>query len=133
MACEAKILETRAWNTRIRGDVYIHAAKTTKSILKALKLPEDTIRLFELGLNLDRDEWLEELPRGALLCVGELTESMTSEEAMIRFDWQEDMGDFGPGRYAHLYEHIYKLEAPIPMKGQQGFFFGEVPINPPQK
>lgn len=121
MACGAKFLETRGWDTKVRGEVWIHAAKTTKGITM-MWADDERREAMERALNLGIDDWPHALPLGALVARGRLVRTMPTDTALREFADQEPFGDFGPGRYAHEYVDLSAIE-PIRWKGAQGFFF----------
>lgn len=123
MACGAKFLETRDWDTKIRGEVYIHASKTLQGIdsLFDVRVVEE----MEDALGLALQNWETSLPFGALIAKGRLVETLRTEDAFALFPEQSPFGNFGPGRFAHRYENLQRF-TPIPLRGAQGFFFAEL-------
>lgn len=134
MACGAKHLETRPWNTKVRGRVCIHAAQTRTGILDLHNEacnPHDNTGLklvvaMEKALNLPFGYWREKLPFGAIIAEGEIYDTATAAEGLARFPDQELFGDFSPGRFVHLYRDLKPI-TPVPFKGKQGFFFTNLP------
>lgn len=120
MACGAKYFETRSWDTKIRGTIYIHAAKTLRGI-----------ELVEYGSVQEREaieavlgplaEWSKKLPLGAIVGRGELVDTMSACEALEMDPGQEPFGDFGAGRWVHVYDGLRAL-VPVPTVGRQGFW-----------
>ncbi|MEO0796284.1 MAG: hypothetical protein AAFX93_14035 [Verrucomicrobiota bacterium] len=127
MACGAKFLETRSWDTRVRGEVFIHASKTRRGIRELIELDDDRIlSAMEEALKLAPIYWEHDLPFGAILACGQLSDTHLVENTIEEFEEQEPFGNFDPGRYAHEYRDLRSI-VPIPFKGAQGFFFADVP------
>ena len=126
MACGAKHLETRSWNTKVRGEVHIHASQTKKGIEELRHAPLATIESMEKALGLPMGRWATELPYGAIIARGILYDTAPAAEGLELFPDQEPFGDFGPNRFVHAYETLTPIE-PIPRRGSQGFFFTELP------
>lgn len=124
IAIKRKLYETRSWPTRIRGTVAIHAAKTWTSDLRY------DAENFEEDLGLERGA-LTGCPRGAVVCVADLTSCVLMDEELVRsVGCQERMvGGWGPGRYAWKLENVRRLREPLPAKGRQGFFTVDVPSH----
>jgi hypothetical protein len=124
MACGAKHLETRLWDTKVRGEIFIHAAQTKKGLLEAMRGPH----FLEIGhaLGVALADWEEELPFGAIIARGELATTATAEKGLEIFPDQKPFGDFTPGRFVHRYHNLTRIK-PIPWKGSQRFFFAELP------
>jgi hypothetical protein len=135
MVCGAKFVETRDWDTSVRGVIYIHAAKTIDGLkdCKALaRIRPDFIVAMEEALALPFDAWSRRLPFQQLIGRGELHATVSTPVALDRFPSQEPFGDFSWGRFGHLYRDLETI-APIPMGGRQGFFFTNLPshlVNP---
>lgn len=111
MALGWKKNETRAWSTKYRGPLLIHAAK------KVVEWPSIDMQIAFQGiafLPLD-------LPRGALVCQVDLVDCQkirmhTRPEGLERI-----MGDYTLGRYMWITENL-KVFDPIHYKGSQGYF-----------
>jgi activating signal cointegrator 1 len=128
MACGAKFIETRGWNTKVRGEIYIHAGATKTPIREMLKAPSWWIAQVEEALDVCADKWLTDLPYGALIGKGNLISTSPVEWWEQHYPEQLPFGDFKEGRYGHFYERLAAIE-PIPWKGSQGFFFATLPPN----
>lgn len=98
--------ETRSFNTKHRGILLIHAAKTRKGF-----------KLYESG-GLDETE----CAFGALICAVNLVETFRTEDIAPMLSKEElSYGDFSPSRWAWQLQGRILFD-PIPYKGQQGFF-----------
>ena len=126
MACGAKHLETRGWDTKVRGRVYIHASQTKAGIADLRYASVSTIEAMEKALALAMGQWMTELPFGKIISRGDLTETHPGPKALLAWPDQEPFGDFAQGRFAHHYNDLTKIE-PIPFRGSQGFFFAKLP------
>jgi activating signal cointegrator 1 len=124
----AKKIETRGWYTGYRGPLAIHSAKRMIK-REILELHLDKRWLAALAPLLDPQgiHWM--LPFGAIVAICDLsdccrTELFPSERLdEPRGGWTErDMGDFYPGRWGWVLEHVTPLTVPLEWKGSQGFF-----------
>ena len=129
MACGAKHMETRSWDTKVRGEIYIHASQTKIPIREWIRtMPNWWICQVEIALEVGVEDWLEKLPFMALVGTGELLSTLpaTGVELVNAFPDQAPFGDFTPGRFVHRYYNLQKIE-PVALKGRQGFFFAPNP------
>lgn len=133
---DEKHYETRAWNTKYRGPIAIHAAMQDP---KRLLGKEDYAELERFALHHPvLGDW-GTLPRGAIVAIAELVDVwqiksagkfapgpvLTSLRGHVVRDLSEKelaFGNYDPGRYAWEFANVKKLEPPIPCKGQQGFW-----------
>ena len=109
-----KLVETRSWNTKYRGELYIHASST--------KVAKEVLNDKEL-MNLVSDD----LSFGYIICKCRLVDTvkMTKEyvEHMQNNNYQEYLcGDYQEGRYAWILENIEVLDKPIQVKGKLGIW-----------
>ncbi len=103
-----KLVETRSWQTKYRGVLYIHASMTK---IKELN-PELMLLLEDKNLNY-----------GHIICKCHLVDCirMTDEYVsnMKENNYQEYIcGVYSPGRYAWILENIEVLNKPIKAKGK---------------
>ena len=126
MACGKKFVETRSWHTLVRGEVWIHAART-KEGLELVRADEWLCWEIEEALGIPAGEWEERLHFGELVGKGWLQAAVPALAALALYPAQAPFGDFRRGRYGHVYLHLEKLEVPIPLRGKQGFFYAEIP------
>ena len=108
-----KLVETRSWKTKYRGELYIHASLT--------KIPKTTLERKEL-MTLVQDIPLN---YGYIICKCKLVDCiyMTKEyvENMKKSNHQEYIcGEYEEGRYAWILEDIEPLEEKIKTKGHLG-------------
>jgi hypothetical protein len=131
IAAEAKTYETRSWPTKYRGLLGVHAAaKDTPELRQLTASPRfqnglaplfgkkrDYETLPDHGITFDM------LPRGALICVVEVTDCIAAK-SLTEDEYRDErfFGDFSPERFAWKVELIEVFKQPIPMKGQQGFW-----------
>lgn len=132
IAVGAKRIETRAWPTKYRGPLAIHASYgDTKESRAFAQQP------FVEGLLEAHDLTWRDLPRGAIVAVAELTDCIRFTEdnvARIRelaeFEAKLGigspaellLGDFSLGRYGFLLAKVRPLPEPIPAKGALGIW-----------
>ncbi len=156
IAIGAKRVETRHWETRYRGPVAIHAAKTLRGIDE---LPGDCEGKYEDGCIYGYiggyQAWYErgkggraylelgaremELPLGAVVAVAHLTACVPSEMVLFSntLTWdgihlvcpleEQHFGNYEPGRFGWVLADVTPLAVPIPCRGQQGLF--ELPAD----
>lgn len=125
MAEGHKKIETRGWNTSIRGAVALHAAK--KSVKETMKLMLQTV--IETIRRILFPYPLERLPVGCILAVGNLVDCKLIDEKFLKTLSEQEipLGDYTLGRYAWIFEDIKPFQSPIPAKGAQGFWDWKVP------
>lgn len=126
MACGAKFIETRGWDTKVRGEIYIHAGVTKAPVKEMLEAPGWWISRVEEALEVCADKWLSDLPYGSLIGKGDLRSTFPVEWAEQHYPDQFPFGNFSPGRYGHFYQQLTAID-PIPLRGKQGFFFANLP------
>lgn len=109
----AKTIETRAWKTEYRGELYIHASTKHSPITRALCSAEPfKAALNSLGWN--------DLPKGVIFGVCELVDCRRVEE-VSRTEKEEAFGDYRPGRWAWIIARPKQIE-PIECTGRLGIF-----------
>lgn len=119
MAIGAKTNETRSWSTTHRGPLAIHAAKRwTRAQRDMANHPR-----FRKTLNAAGIYALDLLPRGALLCVVDLVDVVSSNEIrdVISLD-EACFGDYSPDRFIWTTKLLRVLFRPVPLRGHQGLF-----------
>jgi len=120
-----KTFETRPWDTRYRGPLAIHAAKTEPAWVRDAWMSEPRLRSV---LTTYLTEWasppeviFDELPRGAI--VGRLTLDAVLPASCNPPDPMDALlGDFSPGQYAWSTSHPHRLVIPVPYRGSQGLW-----------
>lgn len=136
-ACEAKMFETRGWETAYRGPIAIHAG---------LKWVGFYPQIFSqaaheaLSLALPGFKCMHALPRGAIIATGDLVncypiiapariEGMVSTGKILTPDGPVSIygneylfGDWTPGRFAWEVTNRKLLDTPIPVQGKQGLW-----------
>ena len=109
-----KIIETRSWKTKYRGELYIHAS------LKKINLKDDRIRSL---LKYIPDK---EMQYGKIICKCELVDCIYMDENYIKSikrDEQEYLcGRYEVGRYAWILKVVEVLKEPIVAKGRLGIW-----------
>lgn len=113
MAMGAKRIETRDWQTSVRGEMAIHAAKRP---FHPAQWP------VELGMWLDR-VGMKTWGYGCVVAVGQLVDCVPVEQIRDTLSAQERaFGNFAAGRYAWVFSDVRRLDTPIHAKGSQGFW-----------
>lgn len=118
VAIGAKKIETRSWSTGYRGNVAIHASKTFPRWAQELCYNGHAIGWALKAYGVD---WTA-LPKGAILCVCDLTACIRVEDASVKGTLEEWFGDYTPGRYAWRLANVRSLPEPIPAKGSLGLW-----------
>lgn len=118
-----KKIETRSWNTKYRGEIYIHASMTNIS-----KCDLENKELMALVAN-------KKFNFGHIICKCRLVDTIKMTEEFIKDieknNYQEYIcGIYEVGRYAWILEDIEPLAFPIPAKGQLGIwnYYNEIEI-----
>jgi len=110
--------ETRSWPTKHRGPLMIHAAKKWGKEQKAI------IQAWPFSNHFSVDENFE-TTRGCLLGAVNVVNVIRSEKWDVETAadiFEEDYGDYSPGRFVWITEGARKLITPVPFKGMQGMF-----------
>jgi hypothetical protein len=113
-----KRLETRPWATVHRGPVAIHASKHLPTAARALCRQEPFRSLLARA---GYESW-RALPLGRILGIADIVRCTRVEELRDLCPPEEDLGDFGPGRWAWALEGARPLPAPVPYRGRLGLF-----------
>lgn len=118
-----KKYETRAWKTKHRGLLYIHAGKFFDAWHREICQEEPFKSLLEkMGFGIPVDT--EKLPKGCLIGSVMLEEVYASEDLEPNLsEFDKGLGDFSPGRYAWLLKNPQPLVVPIPASGKQALFY----------
>lgn len=103
-------IETRTWQTKYRGWVAIHAAKTVYS---TSQLKEIAGNQYERLMDTITDH---DFHKGSIIAVGYLTDC----RRMLPEDADKSFVEYRPHLWCHIYEKVIEIN-PIPFKGQQGW------------
>lgn len=137
VAIGAKRLETRGWKTDHRGALAIHAAKKFTSEERAL-CEREPFRSALSAAGYDADN----LPLGAVLAVVHLTTVVPITPHNIPPEPERSFGNYAPGRYAFVLDHVMPLTTPLPARGalslwewdKKGLFMSEdIPAETPEE
>lgn len=114
IAAGQKQIETRSWQTRYRGPLYLHAS--------AGKIDRKDPHIQELLALIPGAE----LHYGCIVCRCVLAGCVPMDDAFLRQmecrPVERLCGEYAPGRFAWLLEDIESLEQPIPAKGMLGLW-----------
>lgn len=120
-----KHFETRSWETLYRGEILIHAAKRATSDLRDTSRDEPFKTALQRG---GYDSWAD-LPLGALIGRCQIERCYETADVTARFraglrhaEFEEQFGDYYPGRFAWQLSNFQRFLKPIPWRGEQGFF-----------
>ncbi|HEV8596799.1 MAG TPA: ASCH domain-containing protein [Candidatus Dormibacteraeota bacterium] len=119
IAVGAKRIETRAWSTRHRGPLAIHAAKSFPEYAQAFALTSRFVRA-----RLDDAELISlKIPFGAIVAVAQLVEVVPTQTVVDSLSQEERaLGDYAAGRWAWLLAKIEPLTPPIECRGGVGLW-----------
>jgi hypothetical protein len=123
-----KRIETRSWNTNVRGRVAIHASKKRDAFsLDLIDKPEfqEGLKIYDtIGRGKTFISDLE-LTFGCIVGTVEIIDSLPIEELIgTKYDTPKEraFGDWSPGRWGWILQNPVLFEKPIPAKGAQGFW-----------
>ncbi|HEY8881901.1 MAG TPA: ASCH domain-containing protein [Dermatophilaceae bacterium] len=128
-----KRMETRSWDTKVRGPVAIHAGLAWPCRLgQRVEVGPYEVERDQSGLLLRGPfmAWPYRLPMGAVVAIGDLfqTRSTTNPEHCPD-DWERSLGDHSPGRFAFSFASISRMVEPIPAVGRQRFWAWDMPAG----
>lgn len=140
IACGAKRIETRGWETRYRGQVLIHAA--TRMIQYEMRYHNACWNWRAVLAHAGHPTCAAMpgcLPFGKLLAIADLTDCVPTEQFGIgeieenrgpkdeppgeALFWTErSLGDFTAGRFGWVLTNVRKFQEPVKFRGAQGLF-----------
>jgi len=112
---KVKYIETRSWQTKYRGELYIHASKK--------KLTKNNWNDYKEQLNLLKDTNFKYgyiIAKCTLVDCKVMTDELIEEVKKNHNEYIS--GDYKVGRYAWMLKDIEVLKEPIPAKGQLGIW-----------
>lgn len=132
MALGFKQQETRSWDTKVRGSVAIHAGLAMPCRLgQRVRYGDFEVEHDRGGLLLrsDRLSWPYRLPLGAVVAIGDLFQTRsTNSGEHAPSDLERALGDHSPNRWAWSITSISTLGShPIEAKGRQGWWDWDCP------
>ncbi len=124
----AKVIETRSWDTKYRGDILIHASKKMDPEQKAICKTEP----FKTALK-DVDQLSLGMIIGKVNIIGTtntetyklMGEGIPLKKRFSKKEWETEFafGDYTPGRYGWLLSDPVLFKTHIPAKGSLGLWF----------
>lgn len=115
-----KQYETRPRQTYIRGRVAVHAGKA--NLNRATRGLSSRAFWELLGAVGGKDEQ----PLGAVVGTVEIVDCLPVEEVLPTLTERERvLGDYSPGRWAWVLKNPVMFDAPVPARGQQGWWSWE--------
>jgi len=133
LAVGVKAMETRSFNTKVRGPVALHAgAGWPCRVGEWLQVGPYWVERDKSGLLLREDSLSlpYRMPMGSVLAIGDLfATSSTTNPEHCPDDVERSLGDHSPGRFAWSFTSISRLPEPIPAKGMLGFWNWEMPAG----
>jgi activating signal cointegrator 1 len=127
MAMDRKRNETRAWSTRFRGWIAIHAAKGFPRSCRELCYLQPFAR------TLAHYNRPDDLPLGQVLAIVEIVDCLPTEghTKHCMLEHERDFGDYSPDRFFFITRGVRRLEQPIAVKGALGIWKLPRPIVVP--
>ena len=106
-----KRIEKRSWQTKYRGEIYIHAGKS-KKFFKKIK-DDKVLKLLE-SINLNY---------GNIICKAELVDCIYMTEEFIdkvkkENNYEYILGEYKVGRYAWILQNVQEINQKIQTKGK---------------
>ncbi len=128
MAIGAKKVETRSWDTSYRGWLAIQASKgglSKRELRETLMQPEFLNALEQEHLMKTIADCMEAFPFGKIVAVVRLhtcwpTHTFKQYYPALATPQELAFGDYTPGRFAWVTDHLIRLPVPIPFKAKQG-------------
>ena len=134
-----KRIETRSWNTKYRGELYIHASmgkkKEGRELFNSQRVQKIYARMIEDLEIFERHYDFEELPFGAIIGKVDLIDTIrfnqfTYTTAAVHngsnlFEFTEKekaFGDYSENRFGWLLSNPVIFDKPIPAKGKLGIW-----------
>lgn len=126
-----KRMETRSWDTGVRGAVAIHAGLAMPCRIGAIAyVGPFTVEHDSAGLLLRGPDlaWPYRLPIGAVVAVADLFQTRsTSSLEHAPSPLERGLGDHRPGRYAWSFASVSPIRQPIPATGRPGLWVWDPP------
>ena len=139
IAIGAKRIETRSWSTSYRGPIAIHAGK--RRITRELRDLQENSLVWQAVFWRWTDRYEDALPFGTFVAVADLVGCCRTEDLVDLVDepdfwdvrqapgcqsylhwYEDDLGNYSPGRYGWILDNVRPLAEPIPYRGQQGLW-----------
>lgn len=118
-----KLIETRSWKTKYRGEIYIHSSgKLTKFISDTFYSQVFRSTFENCGIHL-----AAQLPFGKIIAKASLVDCVPITDGIFNtltelgYEFAPNdiyFGDYTPGRYAWVLQNIEPLDEFIPAKGK---------------
>lgn len=110
IAAGFKRIETRGWKTAYRGQLAIHAG---------LEVDLEYAVMVQAFLPVP----FEQLPRGAIVCTVSLADVVPTERLISSAPAMElRLGDYRPGRWGWILEHVITVHPAYPCRGALGLW-----------
>lgn len=126
VALGEKRIETRSWSTNYRGTLAIHSAKTFPRWARDL-CHEDPFRTVINARNL---LYRDSLPLGYIIATARLVDVISTNGPLVDAmldggafpEHEEELGDYGPDRFAWVLDDVMALARPVAAKGSSGLW-----------
>jgi hypothetical protein len=125
-----KKIETRSWNTKHRGEIYIHASQSTKGLKMLDRFPYESINNhledidmlgnfdFPLGAIIGKVNLVSTIPTSTVNIINCDGVNHQSGKSWKFFKQELAFGDYSPNRYGWLLDNPVAFDKPIPAKGK---------------
>jgi hypothetical protein len=122
-----KGFETRSWDTNVRGEIGIHAAKKVIPFDDAFghlvrSIEGQRIMDYLQSRIIEAYGDYKNLPVGAVLGTVNLKDTFSTEIRNKLSYIERVLGDYSPGRFAWQLKDQKLFDTPIPVSGHQGFW-----------
>ncbi len=125
VALGAKRIETRSWSTSYRGPLAIHASgRISREAAVICREPPFREALAAGGYGEESGSASNPfgLPLGAVIAVALLVDVQRITRAHAPAEPERSFGDYTPGRFAWLLDHVRLLPEPVAAKGALGLW-----------
>ena len=125
VALGAKRIETRSWSTSYRGPLAIHASgRISREAAVICREPPFREALAAGGYGEESGSAGNpfRLPLGAVIAIALLVYVQRITRAHAPAEPERSFGDYTPGRFAWLLDHVRRLPEPVAAKGALGLW-----------
>jgi activating signal cointegrator 1 len=125
VALGAKRIETRSWSTSYRGPLAIHASsRISREAAVICREPPFREALAAGGYDEESGSVINPfgLPLGAVIAVATLVDVQRITREHAPAEPERSFGDYAPGRFAWLLDHVRRLPEPVAAKGALGLW-----------
>jgi hypothetical protein len=125
MALGEKRIETRSWPTKYRGWIALPSSKSWRREDRAWAEADPSCRAVWAKHGVTS---LDQIPLGQVLSIARLVDVVRTEtvldvaRALPLLPYELDFGNYGPDRWAWIFEEALALPEPVPVRGSLGLY-----------